>query len=83
MQIVCEAVLEFICNLVVANAAFTHTCLQLLVYSFLPPPKPPKPGAEEGEWKMSEEAAVVQAAVLSALEKVRLRPILWDGWLMR
>ena len=69
-----HAVLELVGNLVVANAAFTHTCLQLLVYSFLPPPGPPPPvEASQGEWALSAEAAAVQAAVITTLEQVRGR----------
>ncbi len=70
MQNVREAVLDLVANLVVANAAFTHTCLQLLVYSFLPPPSPPGQDEDQGEWKIDDDAAEVQAAVLATLEKV-------------
>lgn len=73
-QEVRSAVLELVGNLVVVNSAFTHTCLQLLVYSFLPPPSPPQPDAGQGEWQPSEEELTIQASVLNALNKVR-------GWL--
>jgi RNA polymerase I-specific transcription initiation factor RRN3 len=71
-QIVRVSVLDLIGNLVVSNVAFTHTCLQLLVYSFLPPPSPPVPDEDIGAWVISDDAAIVQAAVLSTLEKVRI-----------
>ena len=75
-----HAVLELVGNLVVANAAFTHTCLQLLVYSFLPPPGPPPPAeASQGEWALSAEAAAVQAAVITTLEQVRGRGCVCRG----
>jgi len=70
-QEVRSAVLELVGNLVVVNSAFTHTCLQLLVYSFLPPPSPPAPDAGQGQWQPSEEELDIQATVLSALNKVR------------
>ena len=71
MQNVRDAVLELVSNLVVANSAFTHTCLQLLVHSFLPPPGPPVPDLDSGAWSPPEGAVDVQLAVLSTLEKVR------------
>uniref|UniRef100_A0A7S3QYM0 Uncharacterized protein n=1 Tax=Dunaliella tertiolecta TaxID=3047 RepID=A0A7S3QYM0_DUNTE len=64
------AVLELVGNLVVVNSAFTHTCLQLLVYSFLPPPSPPQPDAGQGEWQPSQQELNIQASVLNALNKM-------------
>lgn len=69
-QLVRHAVLELVGNLVVSNAAFTHTCLQLLVYSFIPPPAPPSPETDQGGWTASDEATLVQTEVVSTLEKV-------------
>jgi hypothetical protein len=76
LQIVRGAVLDLIGTLVVANAVFTHTCLQLLVYNFIPPPAPPSPDSEQGEWRVTEEARSVQESVLSTLEKARLTCLL-------
>lgn len=70
VQEVRSAVLELVSNLVVVNSAFTHTCLQLLVYSFLPPPAPPLPDAGQGKWQPSQEDLSIQATVLNALNKV-------------
>lgn len=67
------SVLDFVTNLVVANTAFVHTCLQVLVYSFLPPPAPPPPvdPADAGKlWQPSAREAEVQAAVIAALDRV-------------
>lgn len=70
-QMVRSAVLDLVGNLVVANTAFTHTCLHLLVLNFLPPPATPPPEANLGSWKPAEEETMVQSAVLGALTKVR------------
>ena len=69
--------LEFVSHLVVANTAFIHACLQLLVYSLTPPPTAPIEGADHGPWKPSEHDLSVQATVLQALNRVsrgELRP---------
>jgi RNA polymerase I-specific transcription initiation factor RRN3 len=67
-------VLEFSCNLVVANAAFAHTCIQLLIYSLTPPPGPRDPNDPSqdphGPWQPSQHAAAVHQAVLEALTRV-------------
>ncbi|PNH03401.1 RNA polymerase I-specific transcription initiation factor RRN3 [Tetrabaena socialis] len=69
-----SAVLDFTRNLVVANSAFTHTCLQLIVYSFTPPPGPPDPTDPSqdphGAWRPSEQALTVHQALLSLLNRV-------------
>ena len=59
-------------HLVVSNSAFTHTCLQVVVYSMLPPPRPTAPGknGDDGPWQPSQEVLQVQGAVLMALDKV-------------
>lgn len=66
--------LNFICNLVVANSVFTHTCMQLLVYSFIPPPGFALSGDTsldlDGPWWPSEQAMLVQQAVLPAVNRV-------------
>ncbi|GAX81547.1 hypothetical protein CEUSTIGMA_g8975.t1 [Chlamydomonas eustigma] len=69
-QVVRAAVLEFVANIVVSNSAFTHSCLQLLVYSFLPPPSPPAPELDQGEWIIPEDARLIQTVVLGTLEKI-------------
>lgn len=70
MQMVRSAVLDLVTNVVVANPAFAHTCLQLLVFSLLPPPGTPTPDTSRGSWKMAEDEVMVQQAVLAALMKV-------------
>ncbi|GFR40492.1 hypothetical protein Agub_g1060 [Astrephomene gubernaculifera] len=71
---VLSAVLDFTRTLVVANSAFTHTCLQLIVYSFTPPPGPPKPDdpSQEplGPWRPSEQALTVHQSLLSSLSRL-------------
>ncbi|KAG2498036.1 hypothetical protein HYH03_003797 [Edaphochlamys debaryana] len=68
------AVLDFTRNLVVANSAFTHTCLQLIVYSFTPPPAPPNPSDPSqdphGPWRPSEAALGVHASLLGVLSRL-------------
>ncbi|KXZ57030.1 hypothetical protein GPECTOR_1g930 [Gonium pectorale] len=72
--VVLSAVLEFTRNLVVANSAFTHTCLQLIVYSFTPPPAPPNPTDPSqdphGPWRPSDQALGVHEALHSVLSRV-------------
>ena len=70
LQNVQAAVLDFVVHLVVANAAFIHACLQLLVYSLVPPPAPSAEAAAHGPWQPSEEVTRVQAGVVQALIKV-------------
>lgn len=74
LQMVLTAVLEFTRNLVVANAAFSHTCFQLLVYSFTPPPAPPNPNDPsqdpDGPWRPAEQAVAVHFSLLSVLGRV-------------
>ncbi|KAG2436969.1 hypothetical protein HXX76_006484 [Chlamydomonas incerta] len=71
---VLTAVLEFTRNLVVANAAFSHTCFQLLVYSFTPPPAPSNPNDPSqdphGPWRPAEQAVTVHSSLLSVLGRV-------------
>ncbi|MEW5303167.1 MAG: hypothetical protein WDW36_005886 [Sanguina aurantia] len=68
-QAVRDALVGVISNLVVANTAFVHTCLQMLVGSFTPPASPPIPEADLGPWVPSEQEVAVQACVLQALSK--------------
>lgn len=70
-QDVRAALLEALVNLMVANAAFKHNCLQAMLFSLLPPPGaaagPDEPGAE---WVPAAAALEVQGEVLEAIEKV-------------
>ncbi|EFJ48520.1 hypothetical protein VOLCADRAFT_120872 [Volvox carteri f. nagariensis] len=71
---VLSAVLDFTRNLVVANSAFTHSCLQLIVYSFTPPPEATSPGEPSedlhGPWRPSEQALAVHQSLLPILVRV-------------
>ncbi|GLC47104.1 hypothetical protein PLESTF_001444200 [Pleodorina starrii] len=72
--VVISAVLDFTRNLVVANSAFTHTCLQLIVYSFTPPPgsaSPTDPSLDpHGPWRPSEQAMAVHQSLSAILSRV-------------
>eukprot|EP00798_Chlamydomonas_sp_ICE-L_P000589 gene589-2011_t len=68
-----NAVVELVTSLVVANAAFTHTCLQMLIFSFLPPPGSHANGGDNegnGTWEQTHEAVAAHAVVLGAMQKV-------------
>ncbi len=74
LQVVRAAVLDLMTNMMAANSAFVQSCLQVLLFSMLPPPAPPAPvdAAQLGTaWQPSEQAVEVQGQVLGAMEKVR------------
>jgi hypothetical protein len=54
----------------VANSTFMHTTLQIMVFSLLPPPRPPSGPSNGGRWQPSPEALAVQEEVLAELLKV-------------
>ncbi|GBF88999.1 hypothetical protein Rsub_01498 [Raphidocelis subcapitata] len=64
------ALLDALVNLMVANGAFTHNCLQALLFSLLPPPGAAAAADEPGaEWAPAAAALEVQGEVLCAIEK--------------
>ncbi|KAJ9509497.1 hypothetical protein QJQ45_001961 [Haematococcus lacustris] len=70
LPVVRAAVLDFVGHLVVMNPAFTHSCLHLLVYSFLPPAAPQAEDAGKHSWQPPAEQLEIQACVLNTLLKV-------------
>ncbi|KAL6758121.1 RNA polymerase I-specific transcription initiation factor RRN3-domain-containing protein, partial [Haematococcus lacustris] len=70
LPVVRAAVLDFVGHLVVMNPAFTHSCLHLLVYSFLPPAAPQAEDAGKHSWQPPAEHLEIQACVLNTLLKV-------------
>ncbi|KIY94835.1 hypothetical protein MNEG_13126 [Monoraphidium neglectum] len=63
--------LEALVNLMVANGAFLHNCLQALLAGLVPPPAQTAAAEDEAgsEWLPSAEAVEVQGQVLEAVEK--------------
>jgi len=71
-QDVRAALLEALVNLMVANHAFMHNCMQAMLFSLLPPPGvAAAPDAAGAGWEPTALALEVQGQVLDAVSKVR------------
>eukprot|EP00879_Flechtneria_rotunda_P029703 GHRR01032144.1.p1 GENE.GHRR01032144.1~~GHRR01032144.1.p1 ORF type:complete len:194 (+),score=57.72 GHRR01032144.1:208-789(+) len=73
------AVLELTVELIVASSTFIPNCLQVLIYSLLPPPgSPPLQPDQRGKaWSPPPLAVEVQEQVVNAVEQVGRLALVW------
>ena len=65
-----QGVLDLMVQMMVSNSSFTPSCLQVLMFSLLPPPAPPVAEEPGTPWVPVPEDLAIQDEVVGALNKV-------------